>query len=113
LVSELKNPATYLTLAAFIPTFWGIFFHSGGSRAPSVAVAILHVAAVLCGPIATVAYAVAHAFKASAHESRLKEIESAIVAGVVAARQAGISVAGLESDIASVLSSLGGKARKA
>jgi hypothetical protein len=95
LVSELKNPATYLTLAAFIPTFWGIFFHSGGSRAPSVA------------------YAVAHAFKASAHESRLKEIESAIVAGVVAARQAGISVAGLESDIASVLSSLGGKARKA
>jgi hypothetical protein len=108
LISELKNPATYLTLASFIPTFWAIFFHSSGLYGRSVAVAILHIAAVLCGPIAAVAYAIAHAIKASAHESRLKEVESVVVSALVAVRQSGVSISGIEHDIISALSSVRG-----
>jgi hypothetical protein len=90
-ISELKNPATYLTLASYVPMFWALFFN-GNPHGEGSAIAALHIAALLCGPIATAAYAIGHALKASAHESRLKEIESAVVSGSIALIHSGVTV---------------------
>lgn len=107
LASELANPSTYLALASWVPTFWGLF-HLPSNQAESVAVAILHIAAVLAGPLATIGYSVAHALKASAHENRLQSVETAVVSAVLSLKAQGLSVTGIETDIANALSGIKG-----
>lgn len=101
--NELKNPATWATIAAYIPTFWGVF--NLPSKGLPIALGIVHIAAILAGPIATVAYAIAHAMKASAHESRLAQIESAAVTAFMSIEGVpGIVFTDVEKELLSVIS---------
>jgi hypothetical protein len=101
-VNELKNPATWATIAAYIPTFWGIFNLPG--KGLPVALGIVHIAAILAGPIATVAYAIAHAMKAASHESRLAQIEAAAVAAFAyVEREPNLLVTDVKEDLLSVI----------
>lgn len=77
-VSELQNPTTYVTAALVVTSvFQALHFPT---HFTSVALAIVHIAAIVGGPVAVAAYAFMHAKKASAHESRLAQVESEIVA---------------------------------
>jgi hypothetical protein len=78
LVSELQNPATYVTAALVVTSVIQAF--NLPSHYGSIALAIVHIAAIVAGPLAAIAYAFAHAAKASAHEGRLAEVEAALVA---------------------------------
>ena len=77
LLSELSNPATYLTLASYIPMIWTFF--NWPTSGESTIVTALKIASVLVGPIATAAYAFAHSVKVKAGQSRWAAVETAIV----------------------------------